>query len=388
MFSEYLKKYSHNIHLLFFQLIQVAIGKRGRLDVVPSLEEWAQLLAMARKQSLAGICFSGVERLPQEQLPDEDLVMTWMGEAVKMNRRNHKLNMICSKLVDELGVKGYTTCILKGQSNQAYYPEALGTLRTAGDIDIWLFPKDNLKSPVKQTMELLESEDRIVSLAYLHAELKQVDTVAVEAHFRPTFLNGPVHNHRLQKWYRDNKPDCIMEAQIAGGINIPMLRPVYNIVFQLVHIYRHLLDEGIGLRQLLDYYFLLTGTMGTLSVSEKKAVGDKLSSFGLGRIAGAVIYVLHEAFLMDASCMIVPANDRYGRQLLDEIMIAGNFGHHDPRLKDIGAASHNTGYQIRHAIRRFSRNLRFLTSYPSEVVWEPVARVIHFWWRKFRLWRI
>lgn len=372
---------------LFFQLLQVAIGKRNKLEVAPREEEWMLLFAMAKKQSLTGICFTGVEKLPQEQSPGEDLIMEWMGEAVKAQRRNKKLNETCMKLVEGFDSKGYTTCILKGQSNQVYYPKSLGSRRTAGDVDIWLFPKDNQITPVKQTMELLESEDRIVSLAYLHAELKQVDTVAVEAHFRPTFLNEPTHNHRLQKWYRENKSSCIMSCQIANDIIISMLKPVYNIIFQLVHIYRHLLDEGIGLRQLLDYYFLLTGTVKTLTDSEKKIVLDKLSSFGLKRIAGAVMYVLHEVFLMDSSCMIVPANDKYGKQLLDEIMIAGNFGHYDLRLKDLGTASHETSYQVRHAIRRFTRNFRFLTDYPSEVIWEPFARLIHFWWRKFRLWR-
>lgn len=377
-----------NLTVLFFQLLQVAIGKRDKLDVAPREGEWAQLLAMAKKQSLAGICFAGVERLPHDQSPGEDLIMEWMGEAVKAQRWNKKLNKTCKKLVDDFGGQGFTTCVLKGQSNQVYYPHALGSRRTAGDVDIWLFPKDNQKSPVKQTMELLESEDRIVSLAYLHAELKQVDTVAVEAHFRPTFLNEPIHNHRLQKWYRENKSDCIMSCQIADDITIPMLKPAYNIIFQLVHIYRHLLDEGIGLRQLLDYYFLLTGTVKSLTATDKKIISDKLPFFGLKRIAGAVMYVLQRVFIMDNSFMIAPANEKYGKQLLDEIMIAGNFGHYDPRLKDIGAASHETSYQVRHAMRRFTRNFRFLTDYPSEVIWEPCARVIHFYWRKFRLWKV
>lgn len=377
-----------NLTELFFQLLQVAIGKRDKLDVAPREGEWAQLLAMAKKQSLAGICFTGVEKLPQEQSPGEDLIMEWMGEAVKAQRWNKKLNETCKKLVDDFGGQGFTTCVLKGQSNQVYYPLALGSRRTAGDVDIWLFPKDSQKSPVKQTMELLEREERIVSLAYLHAELKQVDTVAVEAHFRPTFLNEPIHNHRLQKWYRENKSDCIMSCQIADDITIPMLKPAYNIIFQLVHIYRHLLDEGIGLRQLLDYYFLLTGTVKSLTATDKKIISDKLSFFGLKRIAGAVMYVLQRVFIMDNSFMIAPANEKYGKQLLDEIMIAGNFGHYDPRLKDIGAASHETSYQVRHAMRRFTRNFRFLTDYPSEVIWEPCARVIHFYWRKFRLWKV
>ena len=372
---------------LFFQLLQISIEKRRQFDSTLTQNEWAELFAMAKKQSLAGICFTGVEKLPKEQSPGEDLIMDWMGEAVKVQRRNSKLNEACKILCNEFDGKGYKTCILKGQSNRINYPKELASRRTPGDVDIWMFPKDNLSSPVKQTMELLESEDRIVSLAYLHAELKQVDGVAVEAHFRPTFLNEPIHNHRLQKWYKDNKFDCIMEQEIADGITIPMLKPVYNIIFQLVHIYRHLLDEGIGLRQLLDYYFLLRGTVQSLTDEQKKTITEKLSAFGLNRIAGAVLFVLRRVFLIEKEYMIVPVNERYGRQLLDEIMIAGNFGHYDPRLKDIGQASHDTSYQVRHAIRRFTRNTRFFMAYPSEVIFEPFARVIHFWWRKFKLWR-
>lgn len=371
---------------LFFQLIQVAIGRREQLDFVPSEEEWRRLFAMDRKQSLAGICFSALERL-QAASAGEDLVMAWMGEAVKAQRRNKKLNEVCHLLCKAFEEKGFTTCILKGQSNGVYYPLGLASRRTAGDVDIWLFPKDGDDAPVERTMALLEHEENIVSLAYLHAELKPVETVPVEAHFRPTFLNDPLRNRRLQKWFMDNKHDCIMLQTIGDGVVIPMLKPVYNIIFQLVHIYRHLIDEGIGLRQILDYYFLLTGTVKSLTASERSLIGEKLSDFGLNRIAGAVMYVLQEVFLMDTANMIVPVSERYGAQLLDEIMIAGNFGHYDPRLKNIGTTSHRTGYQIRHALRRMDRNLRFFRAYPFEVVWEPVARLVHFWWRKFRLWR-
>ena len=377
----------NNIASLFFQLLQITLGTREKLDVAPTPSDWLQIFAMAKKQSLTGVCFSGVERLPKEQSPGEDMIMEWMGEAVKIQRRNQKLNEACQELSTYFGNKGFTTCILKGQSNRIYYPSHLAYRRTPGDVDIWLFPKGSQQDSVKRTMELLDNESRIVSLAYLHAELKPLNTVAIEAHFRPTFLNEPIHNHRLQQWFAESKADCIMEREIDDGITIPMLKPVYNIIFQLVHIYRHLLDEGIGLRQLLDYYFLLRGTVQSLTDEQKKTIADKLSAFSLSRIAGAVMYVLRRVFLIEDEYMIVPVNERYGRQILDEIMIAGNFGHYDPRLKDIGQASHDTSYQIRHAIRRFTRNTRFFMAYPSEVIFEPFARVIHFWWRKFKLWR-
>ena len=226
------------IHKIFFQLIQVSIGKRAKLDITPSPEEWEQLFDIANKQSLAGVCFAGLKKLPAEQSPGEDLVMDWMGKSISTQRRNDKVTMVCGELNDYFRSKGFNTCVLKG----------------------------------------LEQENSIVSFAYLHAELKPYKTVAIEAHFRPTFLNEPIHNHRLQKWYWENKADCIMEIEIADGITIPMLKPVYNIIFQLVHIYRHLLDEGIGLRQLLDYYFLLRGTVQSLTEEQKKTIADKLSA--------------------------------------------------------------------------------------------------------------
>lgn len=377
----------NDIATLFFHLLQISLGIREKLDIAPTPSDWLEIFTMSKKQSLTGVCFSGVERLPKEQSPGEDLIMEWMGEAVKVQRRNQKINEVCLELSTFFDNKGFATCILKGQSNRIYYPTHLASRRTPGDVDIWLFPNGSQKNSVCRTMELLEDEGKIVSLAYLHAELMSLNTVAIEAHFRPTFLNEPIHNHRLQQWFAESKADCIMESKIADGITIPMLKPVYNIIFQLVHIYRHLLDEGIGLRQLLDYYFLLRGTVQSLTDEQKKTIVDKLSAFGLNRIAGAVMYVLRRVFLIEKEYMIVPVNERYGRQLLDEIMIAGNFGHYDPRLKDIGKASHDTSYQVRHAIRRFNRNTRFFMAYPSEVISEPFARVIHFWWRKFKLWR-
>ena len=40
-----------------------------------------------------------------------------------------------------------------------------------------------------------------------------------------------------------------------GEIAIPTME--FNLIFQLTHIYAHLMNEGIGLRQLLDYYYVL-----------------------------------------------------------------------------------------------------------------------------------
>lgn len=78
----------------------------------------------------------------------------------------------------------------------------------------------------------------------------------MEAHFRPLFLDSPLRNHRLQGWFQLNEQFGVHDAKI-GDCVIPTPIVSFNAVYQLCHIYRHLFDEGIGLRQLLDYYFVL-----------------------------------------------------------------------------------------------------------------------------------
>lgn len=376
-----------DITQLFFQLIQAAIGKRDHLDATPSTEEWKILYEMSNKQGLMAVCFTGVEALPKEQMPDEDTIMLWFGHTHKTELRNSKMNGCCERLCRDFAQSGYDCCILKGQTNRAYYPENLRSRRNPGDIDIWTYPQGNKADPVKQTMLLLEKKKVIKSLAYLHAELTPVDGIPVEVHFRPTFLNDPLRNYRLQKWFDNHRGECTNMQTIDKDITIPMLRPVYNIIFQLIHIYRHLLDEGIGLRQVLDYYFLLISTVAELSPAEMEEINKRLSHFRLRKIASALMYVLHKVFGLEEHYMIIDPSRKDGEFLLSEIMTAGNFGHFDPRLKELEGRAHTTSYQVRHALRRVNRNMRFFTSYPSEVFWEPIARVCHFWWRKFKLWK-
>ena len=42
---------------LFFELIQVAIGRRDALSRVPSAKEWCELYGLSVKQALTGVCF-------------------------------------------------------------------------------------------------------------------------------------------------------------------------------------------------------------------------------------------------------------------------------------------------------------------------------------------
>ena len=80
----------------------------------------------------------------------------------------------------------------------------------------------------------------------------------VEVHYRPSFLLCFWHNRKLQKYYERVKEEQFSHRVMLGEqgeIAIPTVE--FNLIFQLTHIYAHLMNEGIGLRQLLDYYYVL-----------------------------------------------------------------------------------------------------------------------------------
>ena len=368
------------IEELFFELIQVAIGQRERLSRNPMNKEWTELDAMSSKQSLTGVVFYGVEKLPKEQWPAQDILFQWMGDVTLIENWNNMTSKACQTLCRQLENDGFQCCVLKGQANHAYYPIELRKRRNCGDIDVWTVPKNGRykKDDVKNVLGYLRRKYELTGLCWLHANVTHESGVPVEVHFYPSFMNSPIKNRRFLKYFHNIK-ECTCLKDI-DGIQIPAMKIDYDVIYQMNHIYRHLIDEGVGLRQVVDYYMLLKA-WSQEGEKDKDRVMQVVRHLGMGRFASALMYVLQEVFAMPDEWLLCEPSEKHGRFLLNEIMIAGNFGHDDPRMASLNVKEGHLGYQISHAWRRIKRNMRFFTSYPEEVFWEPYARMSHFAWK-------
>ena len=371
------------IEELFFELIQVAIGQRERLSRILTNKEWAKLYAMAFKQSLVGVAFYGVEKLPKEQWPAQVLLFQWIGDVTAIENQNKLTSRACQDLCIRFENDGFQCCILKGQANHAYYPSELRNRRACGDIDVWTCPIENgelkIENSQRKVLEYLKRKYKLTGLCWLHANITHKSGVPVEVHFYPSFMNSPTKNRRFLKYFYDIK-ECTCLKDI-DGIKIPAMKIECDVVYQMNHIYRHLIDEGVGLRQVLDYYMLLKAWSQD-GERDKECVMLVVRNLGMGRFATALMYVLQKVFAMSDEWLLCEPSEKYGRFLLNEIMIAGNFGHDDPRMASLNGKEGHLGYQIKHAWRRIKRNMRFFASYPEEVFWEPYARMSHFAWKK------
>ena len=238
-------------HQIFFDFLRFIVGSTK--EIPDSLKEvdWKELYAIAKKQCLVGVIFDGIKKLPAEHVGmEKELLLQWMAESQMLEKTNVRLNDAAIQVSEWFRKKGFRTCILKGQGNALMYPNPYS--RTPGDIDIWVEGGD------KRVISFVSSISPHEKACYHHIEFPSYKGVEVEVHYRPSFLLCFWHNRKLQKYYERVKEEQFSHRVMLGEqgeIAIPTVE--FNLIFQLTHIYAHLMNEGIGLRQLLDYYYVL-----------------------------------------------------------------------------------------------------------------------------------
>ena len=359
---------------MIFDFLKYCLGGKDNMSNVVANIDWQQLYSFASKQAILGLCFEGVERLGREY-PDElkqnpierELLMTWMGKAQQIRRQNMKVNLVASKLYSMFREDGLRCCILKGQGNALMYPNPYS--RTPGDIDVWVnTSREYLTEYAKRHFNL---EDDI---RFHHLETT-MDGVPVELHFFPCSMNNLLYHARLQKWFKLNADlQCSNVVILPDGIGeIAIPTTAFNVIYQLTHLYHHFFDEGIGMRQIIDYYYVVNN-------DELLVIRDtlqrELKYLGLWKFARAVMYVLHEALGLSGKKMIAPMDEKRGKLLFAEILNGGNFGKHFTKYGHFTQQGMAKKYFL-----KIWRNMHFMRYFPAEALSEPIFRTWHFFWR-------
>ena len=421
---------------IFFGFLRFSIGSAK--EIPDSLKEvdWKEQYAIAKKQCLVGVLFDGIKRLPADVGMDKGLLFQWMAQNQTLRKANARLDKAAVEVAEWFGRKGFRTCVLKGQGNALLYPP--GMERTPGDIDLWVDGGD------KRVISFVRSISPDEKVCYHHIGFPEYNGVEVEVHFRPSFLFCFRHNRRLQGYY-----ERVMDGQFAhkvklgeqGEVAVP--KAEFNLIFQLTHIFTHLMNEGIGLRQLVDYFFLLKNTdfigntngdgflLNTDFTDNTDRIGGNVDGDGFllntdftddtDRIGGNAD---GDAFWVNTDC--TDNTDRIGgnadgvdrRLLQDELRRLGLwefagavmyimkevFGLEDNRLivppdvkrgrlvlKEVLEAGNFGQYDKRnwfghsalgHNLQRLYRDLRLVRYFPEEALSEPFFRIWHFFWRK------
>ena len=347
----------------FFQLLQLSVGTRDAFTVPVSDDAWKRIFALASAHGLLGVTFPAVKQ--QGSVVPHDLLMAWWAAEEKIMQANGVLRQKSIAIQSFFKGNGYRSCILKGLSAAAFYPQPL--LRQSGDIDVWV------EGDRQQLVDFLRSRFQVHKVVYHHCDVIMVQGIKVEVHFTPTWMNAFRRDRRLQRWFASVAESQFSHWDPALGCCVPTLH--FQGVYLMLHIFRHVLDEGVGLRQFMDYHYLLT----QLDTEDRAAILASLKELGLLRFAGAVMYVLQEVFRTDASMLLCPLAPRGGAFLLKGVLRSGNFGRMDARN------AHQKGESmLEHSRRKLRRAAGLLLHYPSEVLSMPFFMLWQYCWRRRR----
>lgn len=312
----------HHSNEQFFSLLRYALGAASSFDACPTEAEWRYIYEQGVRQSVIALLFTAVNRLRDEQEPPLELTMKWATEAEDVRALNALLNSESKRLTDLFEAEGCHTAILKGQANARLYPDPMS--RQPGDIDIFVDGGLERVGALLTRLGLIEEGEKPQRH---HWHLPEgFSEVIVEVHHRPLPRtdSDTRHTDRIMAYLQEEFERAT--TLCPEGFKVPSM--AYALVMQLSHLRRHaVINGGIGLRQVIDYYLLLNHA----TEAELQQLRTQVKYFGMKDFAAALMWMLQQTLHLPANKMIAKPNRFRGQWLLSFIMEGGNFGFYKPK---------------------------------------------------------
>lgn len=344
-------------HELFFELLLVCTGAKDSLRRQYGTDDWNEALAIAQDQAIVGVLLGAIERLPKEQQPNKVLLLQWIGLAQMVEAESQRMAEAGHTVVNYFRKHGFACQILKGSAVARYYPQP--NRRTSGDVDVWV---DGGREKIYDFARKFDKDGKLYGVNYHHIHFHLLEDVHTEVHIWPSFLSSPLRNKRLHRFSDLHRPT--MDS------DMPSL--AFDRVFIMLHCYRHICGHGVGLRQIMDYFYVLK--QGFTEEERTDAV-YWIKQLGMLRFARGLMWVLQQYYGLEERHLLVAPDEKEGRFIMREVMMTGNMGHGDTR---------HWG-SMRTPLSRFFLNLKrdayIINHYPHEAFWQPLFSLWLYFWR-------
>lgn len=304
----------------------------GNLDGL-STEDWAAIYLLANQQTVTGLLQKSVELL-DAPLP-EDLSISLMIDAEKIEKRAKKVRTLADRLVTSLRKDGFYPVVFKGPSVAAYYPDP--DLRVSGDLDLYI--------PGNDFPKMLDWFDkREISYSHSPDGSCQCNLAGISV---------DIHSHFYDL--------SIEESELP-----PVSSPEGTLLMLSSHILKHAMGPGVGLRQICDMAMAYRALEGFYDKATLLSLYEKTGILKWNRLLSGFI---------ESSLKIktpVPDADRYSKRLETILFAGGDFGHHSKsRMKGLSHGGHN---------RKVDTALRFVYNLPFSMRYAP--RELFFYTKK------
>ena len=361
--------------LLLEILCEELWGEHGELCKKLTPQEYHSLMKLATKQTVAGMVAQCVtdKRLKTELSPsDAAQTLLYLQRIQQQNTLLNSELVALAKLLDTQKIK---FIVLKGQTIAAHYTNPLS--RTPGDIDFYVPQED-----FKKAADVLEKEWNVNfcgSDSTHHLEFKH-NKVLFEMHFEILELFSQKQKRRF-----DN---IVASSPIAytyiNEYKIPTLDPVVNTAYTFGHLWYHLLELGVGMRQLCDLAILINTVFekgNEDNPKEAERLNKILQEIGFHKAFCVLESVLQKHFGLKHIPIQANVSAAHTEAVMQRVIRYGNFGHYGR----CGNRS-NISYLAFLAIERTRTFVKFYPLDKREIkarmLKELPQKIFSFLWRK------
>ncbi len=342
-------------HTALFVLLRAGLWEReiDRLDLFPlSFDSWMQVFALARRQSVLGIVWRGLELLPEHLLPSEALMIRWVAETDRIERLNKQADKTVESIFRMFRDAGLHPVLMKGQGVAQMYSRP--QLREPGDIDLY-FPT---AAECRQAEQLILNQDIAFDRNPDGSISYRWQGIEVEHHRRLIDIHNPFRRKAVNSLEQsEGFTEITLSAQSDTSISIPS--PRLNLLLLNAHILKHALGRGIGLRQCCDMARGIAVAQQSHGTEEMAQIYRRT---GISRWSDMLCgFLASELGLAD----IHAGKHANYDSLLEIILRGGNFGRYDTRYD----ARFGWRRKLQTA-RAFAENMCFSLRYaPAEAFW-------------------
>ena len=280
--------------------------------------DWQTVFDECKAQSVVSLAFSA---LSVDVVP-EDIYRRWKKYFSESMVLNSKISYAHTMLHQLLSRAEIPYVILKGCVSAEYYDNPL--LRTMGDVDFYV-PKEYLQSADRL---LLKSgyqpcdEDHEYEKEYLFSG------VVFELHNTVNGVPGGKTGAAVQKCFDDIFEKAELKSLDLATFCSPS--PFHHGLVMLLHVARHMLTGGIGLRHFCDWAVYVD----KIGDRFPALFEEKLKKVGLWRFAQIMTQFCVEYLGCPKQSWAGKPDEKLLGDLKEDIFAGGNFGHKDLKRAD------------------------------------------------------
>lgn len=293
---------------------------------------------MARKQTVQGLIYYGINLLPKDCLPPIMTLASWMVEIERIHQENTRINSVITELSDWWNSSNIQAVVMKGSTVAELYPDP--SLRISGDIDLYFPNKTDWESAI--------------SIAKGHGCSPEFDSDG-DLHYG--FKKVVVEHHKTSSELSSRKSLSKLESleEFEEWRNLKKLTPLPNLLLLNTHILKHAMVAGIGLRQFCDiamayHTYFADGNNEDLAAEYSSAI----KYLGLQKWTQLLHSFLVDHLGLSEQDLPFPLNEKLDTAwLMAEVMKDGNFGEQQKNDSMIKKILHKFFFSLSFAPREY-----------------------------------